>query len=133
MMTFSERQAKIAELKRNNRAALSVALVSEGSISSTQINRMGKREHAEWQRNVRTHFEVKAEIRELSKSDVQIATETAKKNEAARQTKIDSAKRYIAMVEGLGGMSHGKNGKLKKGYQIAVDAELAKLAALEVA
>lgn len=129
-MTYDERQAEIERLRTEHAAALSAPRIMDGAISSTQINRMGKRQYEKWQSDVQTGFDVRAQIKDLSRTDEQIAQSEMKAISEANRQKRESVERYIAMVESLGPMSHLKNGKLKKGYQIAVDAQLAILASL---
>jgi transposase len=129
-MTQQKRQAEIERLKSENAAVLNVPMISEGNISSTQINRMGKKQFQKWQDDVSRCFEIRSQIRQLSKSDEEIAKEERELEAKRKQELRLSHERYIATIEGLGLMTHRKNGKLKPSYQVAVDAareEIAKL------
>lgn len=129
-MTFEERQAEIVSLRTEHASALSAPRIMDGAISSTQINRMSERQYEKWRLDVQTGFNVRDQIKDLSRTDEQIAQSEAKAIAENNKQKRESAERYIAMVDSLGSMSHLKNGKLKKNYQIAVDAQLAIIAAL---
>jgi hypothetical protein len=48
------------------------------------------------------------------------------------ESKIIYLQRYIDMVNGLSTISHLKNGKLKKGYQLAVNDHLQKIDVLKI-
>lgn len=129
-MTYEERQAQIAKLRTDHASALSAPRIMDGAISYTQINRMSKRQYEKWQSDVQIGFDVRSQIKDLNRSDEEIAQAEAKATSEADRKKRESAERYIALIEGLGPVSHLKSGKLKKSYQIAVDAQLAILSAL---
>ena len=61
----------------------------------------------------------------------EILKKEAQKISIDTENKIKHLQGYIDMVNGLGKMSHLKNGNLKKGYQLAVDDHLQKIELLK--
>lgn len=131
MKTYSERQAEILKIRTENAAILSTPLMSEGAVGPAQIFRMSKKQHAKWMQDGQSKLEFQWQIKQLARSDEQIATEENRIASEKRASRVNSLSAYLKTIEGLGRMSHLANGKLKKGYQIAVDATMAEIAALE--
>lgn len=111
-----------------------------GRISKRSISKQDEEFHKMQSENTKAHAifyeKVKSgEIIDISGELTQekILQREKRINDKNIASEIDSLNRKISFIESLGGMSHLKNGKLKKGYQITVDlyiAELEKLTSL---
>jgi len=66
---------------------------------------------------------------EVTKEDI-LKRRTAAAREAV-ESKIKGEENYIRTITGLGRMAHMKSGKLKKGYQLAVDTATQNITALK--
>jgi sensor histidine kinase YesM len=120
-MTHAERQAEIQRLITDNRAILSTPLMSEGAISSTQVNRFSKRGKAEWQANTMKKMRLQATIRELSRTDEEIQSDETRQREKETASKLSQIDSHIKFIQSLGTMSHKHNGELKIGYKRRID------------
>lgn len=120
-MTYQERQIEIEKIKADNSGILSTPLISEGAISSTQINRMGKNEFSRWQKNTMLRMDLESTIKHLSKSDDQLADEQRHCEQKARESRLLQINSRIQLIEGLGRMSHLESGKLRKNYRLEMD------------
>lgn len=130
-MTFEERQAEIARLRTVHAAALATGTIGGGTISGFQVAKMSGRSRRAWEARVDEAFRVEAQIRELSKTDEQIAAEEAAKVAKQRSNAIDSHRRDIKLWLDMG---KGAKGKIRPSYQKMIDrarAELTKLGATE--
>lgn len=121
------RDAEIAKLREENKDALAVPLVSEGGISAVQIGRMGQRERAQWDERRMRRMDVESKIRDLSRSDEEIAAADRKVQERDVSNRLLQIDRRLQDFEQVG---KGKNGKLKPTYQREADKLLAEKAAL---
>jgi len=130
------REKRLAEAKRledENREILATPLMSEGEISPMQVGLFSARQKARWQKNAQAKMGLQFKIKQLRRSDEEIAS--AEKisqdiTEKERLSSIEIIKGKIAFIEGLGRMSHKPNGQLRIGYQRTVDsynAEIEKL------
>ena len=99
-----------------------------GSISKRAINEQDKRFHEKQQLNKQAHNEFYELVKtgqiidasgELTKEN--ILERERRINDKETQSKIQIIKGKIDFINSLGSLSHMKNGKLKKGYQIQVD------------
>ena len=99
-----------------------------GSISKRSINEQDKRFHEKQQLNKQAHNEFYELVKngeiidasgELTKENI-LAREK-RLNDKETQSKIEIIKGKISFIESLGTLSHQKNGKLKKGYQLQID------------
>ena len=120
-MTYQERQAEIARIKADHHGILATPLISEGAISSTQICRMGNREREQWQKNTMIKMDLLYKIKCLEKSDEQLMDEHTREATRAMDQRLMSINARIQLIEGLGRMSHKKNGKLRDNYQRQMD------------
>src|SRR5512147_2682189 len=74
-MTRKERDEEMIEIGVREATILKTPLISEGAISSTQINRMGNSQRKTWQANAQRRMILESRLRELSKTDAEIETE----------------------------------------------------------
>ena len=68
-MTREERANEVARLKRENAAILATPLISEGSISETQVARMGKQSRAKWGKNAMQRMDIESQIKDLQSDE----------------------------------------------------------------
>lgn len=115
------REEKISILKIENAAVLSTPLFSEGGISPTQVWRMSHRQFMTLKANQQKRMEIESQIRQLSKTDEQLAREARIELNTRHAKLAASLRSRIKTIEELGRMSHKPNGALKIGYQRAVD------------
>ena len=116
-MTYQERQSEIDRINTDSRNILATPLISEGAISSTQICRMGKRERDQWQKNTMLKMDLLYKIRCLEKSDEQIEAAQQKAERDRNEGELLQVNSRIQLIDGLGCMSHKKNGKLRDTFQ----------------
>lgn len=99
-----------------------------GRISKRSITKQDQEFHKMQSENKKAHElfydlvkngEILDASGELTKENI-LAREK-RVNDKETQSKIDIIKGQISFIESLGSMSHQKNGKLKKGYQLQVD------------
>lgn len=115
-----EAEGKVGELQAELRKLETLApRMSEGAISATQLNRMGKQQRKQYDKNMARRYEVEAEIKELQKTPEQRAKEekaiTAKKT----SDRLLQIKAQIDMLQRVG---IGKRGVIKPSYQKRIDA-----------
>lgn len=99
-----------------------------GSVSKRSINKQDEDFHKMQTENKKAHEHFYNLIKngeildgsgELTKENI-LAREK-RVNDKETQSKIEIIKGKISFIESLGSLSHNKNGKLKKGYQLQVD------------
>ena len=99
-----------------------------GSISKRSINKQDQRFNEMQEQNKKAHNEFFELVKngqiidasgELTKENI-LAREK-RLNDKETQSKIEIIKGKISFIESLGTLSHQKNGKLKKGYQLQID------------
>jgi len=108
-----------------------------GHVSNRTINKVQETARANRERNNQAHAEyidkiINGEVIDPSGEYVKekIIAERIQRQNKAIQTQIDAHNTNIQWIESLGKMSHLANGKLKKGYQLAVDDYKNKIAEL---
>ena len=127
----TSREARIATLRAENADALAVPLMSEGSISPMQVGMMSKRQRAVWEEKTMRRMRVEAKIRDLSRSDEEIATAEAAARRAKAEAEIEQLRRSISNVETL--VPRKKNGDLRPSSLRSIDLMQAEIAKLEAA
>ena len=99
-----------------------------GSVSKRSINKQDEDFHKMQTENKKAHElfydlvksgEILDASGELTKENI-LAREK-RVNDKETQSKIEILRGKISFIESLGSLSHNKNGKLKKGYQLQVD------------
>ena len=99
-----------------------------GSISKRSINKQDQRFNEMQEQNKKANNEFFELVKngqiidasgELTKENI-LAREK-RLNDKETQSKIEIIKGKISFIESLGTLSHQKNGKLKKGYQLQID------------
>lgn len=99
-----------------------------GSVSKRSINKQDEAFHKMQSENKKAHElfynlvkngEILDGSGELTKENI-LAREK-RLNDKETQSKIEIIKGKISFIESLGTLSHQKNGKLKKGYQLQID------------
>lgn len=126
-MTREQREAEVARIYEENRAVLSTPLMSEGAMSATQLNRMGKRAFEQYQRNGQLKMILQARVRDLRRSDEEIESEYQRVTTEAKA----SARRQIEnRIKWWRDVGRNKAGKLRPKMAKAIaeaESELAKL------
>ena len=109
-----------------------------GRISKRSVNSQDAKFHEMQSKNKEAHELFYNSVKNGSVIDAdgrfvkdEILKKEAQKISIDTENKIKHLQGYIDMVNGLGKMSHLKNGKLKKGYQLAVDDYLQKIELLK--
>ncbi len=109
-----------------------------GRISKRSVNSQDTKFHEMQSKNKEAHELFYNSVKDGSIIDAdgrflkdEIIKKEAQKISIDNENKIKHLQSYIDMVNGLGKMSHLKNGKLKKGYQLAVDDHLQKIELLK--
>lgn len=109
-----------------------------GKVSKRAVKSQDNDFHTMLQRNKEAHelfYNAVKEGKIIDASGKLVKDEILKRESqqatAETESKIKRLQSYIDMVNGLGTMSHLKNGKLKKGYQLAVDDHLQKIEILK--
>ena len=125
-MSKAERLAEIARLREEHRAVLATPLMSEGSLSPSQLGMMSDRGRKRWQAAAMLRMRVEAEIRRLERSDEEIAAADARRAEEGRLSRIAGLRARIAALRHLG---QGKRG-LRPTYARAIAQAEAELATL---
>ena len=123
-MDYKERIVEATKLEKENQALLSTPLMSEGSMSPTQVGLFSKRQKARWQKDTMAKMSLEHTIKQLRRTDVEIAENEARirdNQEKEKQSILIILQSKIDFIHELGGMSHKKNGQLKPPYQITVD------------
>lgn len=112
MLNYDERQAEIKRLQEQHKEALSVPLMSEGTISPYQVGLMSNRQRVKWQTLAQIKMQVESQIRLLSRTDSEIQqaeqAESKRKNEG-RINQIDSLVSIMSRFV-------GKKGKILPKY-----------------
>jgi hypothetical protein len=115
-MNEAERTTEIARLREQHKESLAAPLMSEGAMSPTQVNRMGKRERLQWRRRAQERMVVEAQIRNLQNPEAaEERFDGLKKKEAI--ARIQAQRQRIQDLERLG---VGKTGKLRPTYRRAI-------------
>jgi len=122
-MTDAEREAEAARLRRDEAATLSTPLMSEGAISPTQINRMGKAERERWRRNTMRRMNIEQRLRDLADP------ESSRRAADDQQLRQDRGRVMVLRrrIEDLSRVGVGKTGKIRPKYQREIDAARAEL------
>ena len=109
-----------------------------GRISKRSVNSQDAKFHEMQSKNKEAHelFYNSVKNGSIIDADGRFVKDEILKKEAQKisidtENKIKHLQNYIDMVNGLGKMSHLKNGKLKKGYQLAVDDHLQQIELLK--
>jgi hypothetical protein len=126
-MTYEERQAEIAQIRKEHSRVLSTPLMSEGAMGPAQLHRMSKKQHEQWQRDAQQKMALESRIRELNQSDEQIAAVQQWYDDRAKQGRIAVLTRRIDDLKRVG---IGKSGKMRPTYQKELDLAEAELQSL---
>jgi len=117
-----ERTAEIKRLKEENRAILATPLASEGSISPVQIGRFSEKQRKKWQDNAQKRMRIESRIRDLEKSDEQLQKEQVTREQKKISDRLIQVESQIKTLDGLGIMTHLKNGEIKTKYKPQYEA-----------
>jgi len=112
-MTYEERLAAIETLKKENRGILATPLMSDGNISPMQVGLMSPRQKATWQDNVRKKLEIECRIRDLMKTDEELAEEKTRYLKQKREERISQLLRQKQDIWNVG---RELNGKLRRKF-----------------
>ncbi len=93
---------------------------SEGAISATQFNRMGKRAQAQYQRDMSRRYDVEDQIRELSKTPSQRAAEAQAQERKERESRLSQLDSFIQFRKLLKWDVKRKGSKMRVAYDDAV-------------
>lgn len=123
-----QRLAEIERLKKEHASVLATPLASEGSISPVQIGRMSKGQREKWQSNAQKRMDIEQQIRNLGKSDEEIAASEKRKADAARSSRISQLNAEIRFLTDVG---KGKRGTIKPKYAAKIEEAKRELSSLE--
>ena len=127
-MDSQERQAEIIRIRTEYAEILSTPLMSTGEISPAQVGMMSKNRRETWQANGQARLMLEARIRELNRTDDEIAAE---ESENARRDGVSRISALTQRIELLQRVGIGKSGKIRPTYQREIDKMREELAVLQ--
>lgn len=135
-MTYEERLKEALQLEKDNQALLGTPLMSEGNISPMQVGLFSPRQKARWQRDAMAKMALEHRIRQLRRTDEEIADNErriADNHRKERLATITILQSKIAFIHNLGIMSHRKDGKLKPSYRRTIEGYQLEISKLGIA
>lgn len=130
-MTSDERALEVERLREQFRAELATPLMSEGSLSPAQLGRMSQKQRAKYQRDAQTRMRVEARIRELRRSDDELAKDRQSAIRKKAKSELSQLSRLVKDLLRVG--VSGKTGKLRPIFQRQIEQAQARIAEIEAA
>ena len=128
-MTSRERQVEIIRIRTEYAGILSTPLMSTGEISPAQVGMMSKNQRETWRVNGQARLTLEARIRELIRTDDEIAAEESENARMDRDSRMSALTQRIELLQRVG---IGKSGKIRPIYQREIDKIREELAVLQV-